>query len=459
MRRSPLVLALLLSARALSVDFGVPLHPLDVVLGRPTDHSVTVSVVAYQEGDGYVEFGPASGGTPVTTATRLFAAETGVEFVLDDLLPNVPYTYRVFWRSGTDGTYTPTAARTFRTARPAGQDFTFTIQADAHLDSNTSMPLYARTLANALADAPDFHVDLGDTFMTGKHESRETALLQYAAQRYYLGLIGHAAPVFLVLGNHDGEETKNSDATRADGLAVWSCTQRKRLFPNPVPDAFYTGNTAEHPYAGLLQDYYAWTWGDALFVVLDPYWTSRSTRGGREPWNMTLGKDQYDWLARTLRQSRAKFKFIFIHQLVGGLDQGGRGGAEAAGLFEWGGQELDGRRTFAVRRPGWERPIREMLVETGVNIVFHGHDHFFAHQERDGVVYQLVPQPAHWSSQKHSVAEYGYKTGDFLPSSGHLRVHVDPDGVTVAYVRAATPDMARHGIRNGETAFEYTLGR
>ena len=437
----------------------IPAHKGNVVLGRPTDRSVTLSILVHEAADVSVACGPRGQALNRRAAALTLHAGEPREVVLAGLDTNAAYEYRILSAESGEPLLPADGNGCFHTARAPGSAFTFTVQADSHLDEGCLPELYRTTLANALADQPDFHIDLGDTFMTGKHESRETALLQYAAQRYYLGLIGHAAPVFLVLGNHDGEETKNSDATRADGLAVWSCTQRKRLFPNPVPDAFYTGNTAEHPYAGLLQDYYAWTWGDALFVVLDPYWTSRSTRGGREPWNMTLGKDQYDWLARTLRQSRAKFKFIFIHQLVGGLDQGGRGGAEAAGLFEWGGQELDGRRTFAVRRPGWERPIREMLVETGVNIVFHGHDHFFAHQERDGVVYQLVPQPAHWSSQKHSVAEYGYKTGDFLPSSGHLRVHVDPDGVTVAYVRAATPDMARHGIRNGETAFEYTLGR
>ena len=56
----------------------------------------------------------------------------------------------------------------------------------------------SQTLANALADAPDFHVDLGDTFMTEKHASRESAARQYVAQRYYFGLISHSAPLYLV---------------------------------------------------------------------------------------------------------------------------------------------------------------------------------------------------------------------------------------------------------------------
>jgi len=33
-------------------------------------------------------------------------------------------------------------------------------------------------------------------------------------------------------------------------------------------------HTEQIPYIGLLRNYFAWTWGDALFVVIDPYWES-----------------------------------------------------------------------------------------------------------------------------------------------------------------------------------------
>jgi len=299
-----------------------PAYKGNVILGRPTDRSVTLSVLAHEAADIDIAYGPRGQALNRHAAAVTLHGGEPREVVLEGLDADTAYEYRILNAESGEPLFPEGGRGVFRTCRTAGSPFMFTVQADSHLDEGCLPELYRTTLANALADQPDFHIDLGDTFMTGKHDSRDAALLQYAAQRYYLGLIGHAAPVFLVIGNHDGEETKNSDATRADGLAVWSCTQRKRLFPNPVPDAFYTGNTVEQPPAGLLQDYYAWTWGDALFVVLDPYWTSRPTRGGREPWNMTLGKAQYDWLARTLRASRAKYKFVFIHQLVGGLGPG-----------------------------------------------------------------------------------------------------------------------------------------
>jgi len=435
----------------------IPSHRGNVILACPTDRSVTLSVLAHETAKVRISYSR-SGSKPLRrTGLMTLRAGEPCEAVLEGLLPGAAYSYTLEHAATGEPLFPEEASGSFHTARAAGTPFTFTVQADSHLDEGCLPALYRTTLANVRADRPDFHIDLGDTFMTGKHASRESALLQYAAQRYYLGLVGHAAPVFFVIGNHDGEETKRPGADAADGLATWSCLQRKRVLPNPAPDGFYSGNAAVHPHAGLLQNYYAWTWGDALFVVLDPYWTSRSTRGGREPWGMTLGKEQYDWLCRALRTSRAKYKFVFIHQLVGGLDPSGRGGAEAARLFEWGGHEFDGQRTFAEHRPGWGKPVHELLVETGVSIVFHGHDHFFARQECDGIVYQLVPQPAHRNFKKHFADEYGYKNGDFLPSSGHLRVRVHSDRIGVEYVRSATPDLARRGLRNGQVAFRYAI--
>ncbi len=455
---APAFFALFVSFPALAVDFGVPAHPLDAVLGRPTGHSITVSVVAYQAGDGYVEYGPASGGSPVTTPVRPLPPETGVEFVLDGLLPNSPYTYRVFWRNGMEGPYTATPARTFRTARPAGQDFVFTIQADAHLDSNTSTPLYARTLENALADAPDFHIDLGDTFMTDKYGAAFTdARPQYYAQRYYFSLLCGSAPLFFVMGNHDGEAGYAADGT-SRSISAWSANLRKNLFPNPLPDAFYSANPTPEPGIGLLQNWFAFTWGDVLIVALDPFWPTRQRGNGTDNWNWTLGKEQYDWLRRTLEGSRAKLKLVFIHHLVGGFGKDRRGGVEAAHMWEWGGANGDGSPGLAENRPGWPEPLHSLFVRTGVAAVFHGHDHLFVKQVKDGIVYQEVPQPGFPRlNQTGSAATYGYVTGTILGSSGHLRVKVSGGNATVDYVQALLPASETATRKNRDVVFSYVL--
>ncbi len=455
--RFALAVLLAAGASAPAADFGVPSHPLDVILGRPTGTSITVSVVAYQAGDGYVEVAPASGGAATRTDVKPFAAQASAEFPLSGLSADTAYTYRVFWRAGT-GAYAATDARSFRTARPAGSPFTFTIHADSHLDGNTDPALFARTMQNAATDTPDFHVDLGDTFMTDKYGATYTdALPQYYAQRYYLGLIGRTAPVFFTLGNHDGEAGFYADGT-ANSMAAWSAKLRLALLPNPLPDAFYSGNATPEPGVGLLQNWYAFTWGDVLAVVLDPFWPTRDRGNGTDNWNWTLGSAQYQWLRTTLSSSTAKFKFVFLHHLVGGFGKDRRGGAEAAGLWEWGGKNADGTDGFAAHRPGWPEPLHALFVRTGVSAVFHGHDHLYVKQDLDGVVYQEVPQPGFpRPDSTSSAADYGYVTGTLYGSSGHLRVKVAGDRATVEYVRALLPASETPARHNGDVVHSWTV--
>jgi hypothetical protein len=418
----------------------VPAHPFDLILGRPTRDSITLSVLTYADLEGCVSWQSDDDATASSgrTPPRLFKQGEPVELLLQPLAPDTRYRYHFHTRApGADAArpFDAGPEHTFRTARAPGDTFVFTITADSHLDENTTPAVYERTLANILADAPDFHVDLGDTFMTEKRADHRSAVPQYFAQRYYFGRFAHSAPLFLVLGNHDGESGRGHDGP-GEGVAVWSNLTRKRYFPNPEPDAFYTGNTRPEPGAGLLQDYYAWEWGDALFVVLDPFWFTRA-RGGDDNWNRTLGRAQYDWLARTLERSHARFKFVFIHHLVGGLDRQGRGGVEAAPLYEWGGHDANGRELFREKRPDWPMPIHDLLVRNNVTAVFHGHDHLFAEQQLDGILYQEVPQPGHRRGSSANAARYGYREGVILDGSGHLRVTVSPDRVRIDFVSAA----------------------
>jgi hypothetical protein len=434
----------------------VPDHPLDVILARPTATSFTLSVLCYAGAKAYVAYGTAKDNLALRTEVQELANGVPQMIVLGKLSPNTQYYYQL--RDAATDRPLPASQDvcTFHTQRSLGSTFVFTVQADSHLDENASPELYRRTLANAQADSPDFHIDLGDTFMTDKHATRDSAARQYLAQRYYLGLVGRFAPVFLVIGNHDGEDSKLLRGG-ADSLAVWSNTLRKRYFPNPVPDGLYSGNDRKDPLAGLLEDYYAWEWGDAQFVVLDPYWHSPGRRGD-DCWGLSLGREQYDWLRKTLGSSKARHKFVFIHQLVGGLDKQGRGGVEGAPFGEWGGRNADGSDGFKEHRPGWDVPIHHLLVRNSVAIVFHGHDHLFAKQDMDGIVYQEVPQPAFPGlGSPRNATEYGYATGTILGGAGHLRVTVSKSKATVEYVRALLPKDENVTRRNRQVEHVSTV--
>jgi len=239
----------------------------------------------------------------------------------------------------------------------------------------------------------------------------------------------------------------------------WSLAARKAMFANPEPDGFYSGSSDQAPGIGLRQNYYAFEWGNALIVVLDPF-TYTTRKPGADGWGWTLGAAQYEWLARTLAGSGARFKFVFSHHLLGGNGTDARGGAAFARFFEWGGSNANGSWAFDSKRPGWRSPIHQLLVDYGVSAWFHGHDHLYAREELDGVVYQTVPQPATLSGNPDRMAaEYGYRTGVVLGSPGHLEVTVAPAGVTVDYVHAGTGDGDRWGFGNGETVSAYTVWR
>ncbi len=426
------------------------------MLSRPTDTSITLTIRCREEQKILVRYKPTN--SPAKEELLRSTLKPGILNIieLNKLLPNSTYSYEIFGATP-DKTPQKINSGTFSTAKSAGTPFTFTLDADTHLDEGSSPDVLRTCLSNIAADHPDFHINLGDTFMTGKHPGRDSALKQYEAIRYYYSLIGNSTPTFFALGNHDGEEVKKTSEWMQDSLATWAAQKRTQYWLNPTLNHFYAANpkTDIPPY----QNYYAWTWGDALFIILDPYSYSSSTRLGEFPWNMTLGPEQYQWLHKTLASSKSLYTFVFIHQLVSYGAASGRGGAEASFFHEWGGHESSGENSFRQNRKDWLKPIHDLLVQYHVTAVFHGHDHFYARQIRDGVTYQLAPQPSHRNSSREFAQEYGYEQGTFIPNSGHLRVHVTPvAGVTIEYIAAVAPRSSGKTARtNKEVLSVYAI--
>ena len=437
---------------------------LSLVLGRVSDRAVTVSAMASTTVEGYFEYGTATGTYQYKTGVITFPADTPVETIFDNLQPNTGYFYRLQFRKPGETSFNARPECRFHTQRAAGNTFTFGIQGDSHPERPQmhDSELYTRTLLSVAAVNPDFYICMGDDFSvdTLRTINADTVASRYTLQRPFLGLVAQSAPLFLVNGNHEQASLFNFNQTddRHD-VAVWAQNSRNRYFPMPAPNGFYTGD------AEPLKDYYAWTWGDALFVVLDNYWHSPArvdnplhekpgAHGGnkdRDWWGITIGDAQYRWLKQTLEQSKAKYKFVFAHHVLGT----GRGGVDGADLYEWGGKNKRGEWEFSQKRPGWELPIHQLMTKNGVTIFFQGHDHLFARQERDGIVYQEVPNPA--DSGYVAYNQDRYQSGVKLPNSGHLRVTVSPDQVRVDYVRCYLPKDETDQQKNGTIAYSYAI--
>ena len=472
-----------------------PAVSYDLMLGRPTDTSIAVSVLANQSLQVCFQYGTQSGFYTGQTATSSITNGTPTPLTIDQLQRNQRYFYRMCYSTNNGTSFNTGAEHTFVTQRARGSTFTFDIDADPHYGDyglsggGTVDAVWKQTYTNVLADQPDFFVDLGDTFMGEKlynYYGITNALTQPSlnfdcadTRAKFFNIIGHSVPLFLVNGNHDPElGWYLSNSAPQNCSPVWGAGAREQYYACPIPGGFYLGATNIDYYQQRPRDaYYAFEWGDALFVMLDPFWYSdQGVTKSSDPWAWTLGTNQYYWLKSTLETSTAKFKFVFAHHLIGGSwDTQARGGLEFSPYFEWGGLNTNGTPGFASHRPGWPMPIRDLLLTNHAQIFFHGHDHLFCKQDyylsgatngSPDLIYQETPQPSHYPYDSYSYATgtnfgYNYESGIFFGSSGHLRVTVSPVNVTVEYVRsyssAYPPTSPGPGITNRMVSYSYNI--
>lgn len=435
-----------------------------IILGRPTATSVTASILFDQNVEYYLEYGTQTGNYSITTIVYNNSLNIPDEIDLTNLLPNTQYFYRMQYKLIGASNYTVTPEYKFHTQRAPGESFTFTVEADEHLYGYGDADIYQVTLANEAADNPDFMLSLGDIFgddHTPTTTTSEDMDYLHWYYRTYLGQICHSIPFYVCLGNHEGENDYYLGQNPPNNIGVWGTLWRKYYYPNPFPNSFYSGNTTVEPYGmGTPENYYAWTWGDALFVVLDVYRTEifpgATPADPTKPlnWEWTLGYEQYLWMRNVLETSTATHKFVFAHHTRGQ----GRGGTATATGFEWGGMQGN-QYKFDVYRPGWGKPIHQVFIDTGVDIFFQGHDHLFAKEELNGVVYQEVPMPSDNTYTFGYTANASAYTDVTLDGTGHIKVNVAPDCVTVDYVKAYLPADTLSGVHtNGEIGYSYSIG-
>lgn len=430
-----------------------------IILGRPTDQSITASIVFDQNIQFYLEYGTQKNVYANTTTIYTTSENTAEELDLNDLTSDTRYFYRLRYRLIGATNFEASPEYNFHTQRAPGSSFRFLIEADEHLyDKKGIRNMYKVTLANQAKDSADFMLSLGDIFGDDHSPDETTSEDMDALHKdylQYLGAVCHSMPFYVCLGNHEGENGFYLNQNPPENIAVYGTKWRKYYYPNPFPNNFYSGNTVAEDYGiGLPENYFAWTWGDALFVVLDVY---RDCDVNEKPqkWDWTLGETQYFWLKNTLQNSNAKHKFVFAHHTRGQ----GRGGIKTASDFEWGGYDA-GNYKFDIYRPGWGLPIHQLMVANGVDIFFQGHDHLYAKEELDGLIYQEVPMPSDSTYEIGVLANADAYTDITLPGTGHIRVNVDGDCVTVDFVRAWLPADTLSGEHtNGEVAYSYTTGK
>ena len=479
--RKSLLSAALISTFAttsLGKALGATTPVLMPILGRPTNKSAALSLISSQSISAFIEYGYSKSSFPYKTESLNLTSNEPKEFQLSNLVTNKKVYYRIRHKISGTSSYSVGSVYSFSTQKSSGTTFSFTVQGDTHPERAGKMfnsELYSVTMANIAYQQPDFHILLGDDFsidpLIQKGQANQSNVEKiYKTHRDWLSIVGRSVPIYLVNGNHEQAASYLLDGTTSNP-AVLAGNARLKYFPLPAPDDFYSGDSYQVPNVGLLRDYYSWNWGDALFITLDPYWhsslpvdnvagvsdTNDSTKNSKSDgngktkdlWKVGLGDEQYAWLKNTLENSNAKYKFVFAHHVMGT----GRGAVEVSTNYEWGGKDPGGNTTFAKERPNWELPIHDLMVKNKVSIFFQGHDHIFCTQERDGLVYQSMPNPADDTFSMFN--ESAYKSGIKAPNSGHVKVTVSSTQAKVEYyLSARSKDISR---KNRTIAHTYTV--
>jgi len=346
-----------------------------------------------------------------------------LDWTLDGLDAGTDYEYRIL--TAVPGGDPGSVSRgRFTTQRTGDVGFDAALMTDAHtgtfVDGEGPIEVLDEVVRNVRRDRPEFVIALGDnvawpTSRNAPQADEIGAERAYTMYRRHLAPLSASCPHFGLIGNWEGESGKLPPESVGIVEGV-----RRQFVPNPN-DATYPQGGSQH------EDYYAFEWGAALFVVLNVQ--SYTAPSGDQPTprddvtvveDWTLGSEQFAWMERTLSTSAHPYKFVCIHHAVGG-DAGtesetlyGRGGHRAAGVGE-------------------QRLLHEAMQEYGVQMFLYGHDHVFVDEVVDGIHYTL---PGSCGAPWHFGREItGY--GRFWADSGHARLSVRPERATVSFVNLA----------------------
>lgn len=399
-----------------------PALGLPPILARPTETSVVVNARnGPARARAWVELRRQGASAWTVTGTRREAPARGIfEWTVGGLQPGLRYEYRVFLEPP-GGPAAPVAEGRFVTRRLPGDAYGAVLLTDAHVGSfeegTDPLATLDDVVRNAVADEPDFVMALGDNVAWGSsrdHTQRDAdeATRAYEMYRRHVGPLVASAPHFGLVGNWEGESGKFPAESIERVRSV-----RTLLLPNPDAGTYRQGGSEG-------QDYFAFSWGDALWIALNVQSYTTATQPGvparqdvATVRDWTLGPTQLAWLERTLVSSREAYVFVCVHHPVGG--NGGNGG-----------ETLYGRGGGRAATVGEQAAVHALMRRHGVQALFYGHDHVFVDDVIDGIHYALPGScGAPWKFGRDLT---GYDR--FWPDSGHARVRVSPAAAAVEYV-------------------------
>ncbi len=389
------------------------------------------------------------GATPVTSS-QVTTAATAIRIDVTGLSTATKYFWLAEWSvDNTNWFPFPAGIGTFTTRRTTG-DFTFKTFSDCHITAgggsltpsdmawNSDIALARSSMAanstegyrNRFAayrtahqiysdTAPDFLIWMGDHAFGdaagGAVNTNDTTTWKFLTWRsalcFYARMLKRQCN-FYVLGNHEGEcgyhQIANGGTIATQKQAF---NTRIRCICNPDNTTYSeggeAGNTSAewvgtgipaliHDTSTPLQNWYAFTWGNTLFMMLD--YCRYSDVGGDDstyrdyPDQFRFGATQLAWIQSTLAANASANKLIFTHALPGGVSIGQT--SKTGYYSRTSGVEINNQSIFAalgVSEGTHEQRLHLLARAYGVEAIIKGHDHGYAVVEVDGVDYITLP--------------------------------------------------------------------
>ena len=342
--------------------------------------------------------------------------------MLEPLRPGTLYQYQVYAQLNNSANIQLVAENTFRTQRVDSSPFSFALISDSHITPfyEERLEILSNISGSILARKPDFLFMLGDNIQTftshgGPMSEKRFGPILYSALRRGLADLPSSVPVFSAIGNWEGENGWHPAEYRS-----WAFQARQAWIPNPGPGSYPEGG-------GENEDYYGFTWGDVLCLVLNVTGYTptdhalQSPIGKADDW--TLGDEQKTWILQQLSKSKAPWKLLFVHHTVGG-----NGGDEVNSRY--------GRGGGRAARTGEQALVHKWMRQFGVQALFYGHDHVFADIAVDGIHYICVGSAgAPW---KFSESVTGYRK--YWTPSGYTWVDVLEDKLKISFIQPGTSE-------------------
>ncbi len=418
-----------------ATESGLLLPPL---LTRPTGTSIRITALNHEKAaEGVVEL--RQEGIPDWKRPQpalKVAGYTMFDWNLQDLAPATRYDYRVLLKQGSEESFRQAATGSFTTQRKGPASYTALLMTDPHTGyfPPGSGPVLTldRVVQNASQAKAEFVLDLGDNVAwAGSREYAQTnqgrAVSAYAQYRRQIGPLSAHCPHFALIGNWSGESGKFPEKSIQLAASV-----RRSLLPGPNHQTYPQGGSEG-------EDYYAFAWGDVLYVMLNIQTYSKPSKPEEFPTLMadvnrieewTLGERQMSWFETTLKNATERFRFVCVHHPAGGNAGDalntlyGRGGSRA-----W--------------NTGEQLRIHNLMKKHKVQIFFYGHDHVFVDDIVEGIHYTLPGScGAPWHFTKE---ETGYER--FWPESGHAQLDVTPEKATVTFINIEGKKLHSFSVR------------